>query len=106
MHAQSLRESIALNLAQIGVPLITRYVFKSVAKVQERRGTSSEGPLDEVRSCPRLMSMAHLAQPEEREYLERVRHEASLPEYNLFVDYAEMAVQVCQLPCSIGSATE
>lgn len=32
--------------------------------------------------------------PEEKEFLDRIRHEASLPPYNVFPDYAEMAVQV------------
>jgi anoctamin-10 len=31
---------------------------------------------------------------EEKVYLERVREEAGLPEYNLYADYSEMVVQV------------
>jgi len=46
---------------------------------------------------------------EEKHYLERVREESELPEYDLYADYAEMVVQVTPActpihqPCTFGA---
>jgi anoctamin-10 len=39
--------------------------------------------------------------PEEKEFLEKVREEIELPEYEIYEDYDEMVVQVCALFCRV-----
>jgi anoctamin-10 len=67
------------------VPLITRYVLKRVNKVEEKE--MSKGG-DSGEKSPTMADEA-----DEHQYLKRIRNEAALPAYDLFVDYAEMAVQ-------------
>lgn len=59
--------------------MILRLLTKEVAKVQEKR----KGGVDDTAKDAE----------DEHEFLERVRAEAALPEYTVFHDYAEMALQ-------------
>lgn len=66
------------------VPILLRVLNREVANIQEKRksGSGSEGILQ--------------GQDEEDEkvFLERIRFESTLPEYNGFADYAELAIQL------------
>lgn len=80
--AYTLTNQIVGAFTEIGVPLITRLVKKEVEHVQEQRSKSRPG------SPP-----AGIDEEDEKVFLERIRLEASLPEYSTFADYAEMATQ-------------
>lgn len=73
--AYTLTNQITGAITEIGVPLLMEYANDRVKQMK--------GNVQKVDDAP-----------EEKEYLTRIRHEASLPEYNVFPDYAEMAVQV------------
>ena len=60
------------------LPYVTRKVF-----TQARRMTSADDK-----------DLGASDREEEKHYLERVREESELPEYDLYADYAEMVVQV------------
>lgn len=58
-------------------------IFKGAEKLKERReGSSNNKKNDDVGE-----------DESEKEFLERIRNEAELPEYSLFVDFAEMVTQ-------------
>lgn len=60
------------------VPYVTRKVFSEARKITNKDG-------EDVSAFDR---------EEEKSYLERVREECELPEYDIYGDYAEMVVQV------------
>ena len=64
------------------LPYVTRKVFTQARKM-------THGNDEDVAASDR---------EEEKYYLERVREESELPEYDLYADYAEMVVQVAHLP--------
>lgn len=64
------------------MPYVTRKVFS-----QARKMTNTDD--EDIGANDRS---------EEKPYLERVREEAELPEYDIYADYAEMVVQVSQPP--------
>ena len=59
------------------LPYVTRKVFSEARKITNK---------DE--------DVAAFDREEEKTYLERVREESELPEYDIYADYAEMVVQV------------
>ncbi|KAL2255435.1 hypothetical protein VTK26DRAFT_3391 [Humicola hyalothermophila] len=69
-----------VNLAtEFIVPYAKRKVFKTVEKVQSEFSEKSNTQVKDV--------------PEETEFLERVRNEAELDEYDVTIDYREMVIQ-------------
>jgi hypothetical protein len=68
------------------MPYITRKVFS-----QARKMTHTDD--DDIGANDRS---------EEKQYLERVREEAELPEYDIYADYAEMVVQVPNPPTPLS----
>lgn len=60
------------------LPYVTRKVFSEARKITSK---------DEE-------DVAAYDREEEKVYLERVREESELPEYDIYSDYAEMVVQV------------
>jgi hypothetical protein len=60
------------------LPYVTRKVFSEARKITNKEE-------EDVSAYDRQ---------EEKTYLERVREEAELPEYDIYTDYAEMVVQV------------
>ena len=70
------------------LPYVTRKVFSEARKITNK---------DEV-------DVAAFDREEEKQFLERVREESELPEYDLYIDYSEMVVQVHPpLPPATGS---
>lgn len=63
------------------LPYVTRKVFSQARKITNKEE-------EDVTKFDR---------EEEKTYLERVREESELPEYDIYTDYAEMVVQVCPL---------
>src|SRR5271154_4873986 len=63
------------------LPYVTRKVFSEARKMTNK---------DEE-------NVAAYDREEEKTYLERVRDESELPEYDIYADYAEMVVQVSPL---------
>jgi anoctamin-10 len=61
------------------LPYVTRKVFSEARRITNKDETD----------------VAVFDKDEEKTYLERVREEADLPEYDIYTDYAEMVVQVC-----------
>ncbi|GAA96390.1 hypothetical protein E5Q_03057 [Mixia osmundae IAM 14324] len=61
---------------EIGLPMLLRLLSSKTELYRSTNPKSS--PSDD---------------PEEHAFLERIRHEAALPDYSLFVEYAEMVVQ-------------
>jgi hypothetical protein len=75
-----------INLAtEVIVPYAKRKLFKTVEKVQSELSEKSTDnhPKD---------------QPEEAEFLKRVRNEAELDEYDVTIDYREMVIQFGMSP--------
>jgi len=69
-----------INFAtEVIVPYAKRKVFKTVEKVQSELSEKAVSPPKD--------------QPEEAEFLKRVRDEAELDEYDVTIDYREMVVQ-------------
>src|SRR5271170_2868442 len=68
------------------LPYVTRKVFSEARKITNKEE-------EDVSAYDR---------EEEKSYLERVREEAELPEYDIYTDYAEMVVQVSPLLASFG----
>jgi len=66
---------------EVVVPFAMRFVS---TKVNDRRESKGE---------KRSTDAAQNDESQEKEYLERIRKEASLPEYSTFLDYAEMVQQ-------------
>lgn len=60
------------------LPYVTRKVFSEARKITNKDETE----------------VSAYDKQEEKSYLERVREEADLPEYDIYTDYAEMVVQV------------
>lgn len=67
---------------EIVVPFVQRFI---TTKVNDRKEQKGELRNNDVEGDD----------PAEKQFLERIRREASLPEYNTFLDYAEMVQQVC-----------
>jgi anoctamin-10 len=63
------------------LPYVTRKVFSEARKITNK---------DEE-------DVSKFDREEEKTYLERVREESELPEYDIYTDYAEMVVQVFPL---------
>lgn len=80
--AYTLTNQIVGAVIELAVPMLTRLVKEEVAHVQDKRSKSrSNSPPPEA------------DEEDEKTFLERVRLEVTLPEYNTFADYAEMATQ-------------
>ena len=68
-------------VTEIVIPFVKRFVSNKVEERAEAKGNQKESSDD----------------PAEHVFLERIRQEASLPEYDTFLDYAEMTQQVSLL---------
>lgn len=66
------------------LPYVTRKVFSQARKITNKEEED----------------VSKFDREEEKTYLERVREESELPEYDIYTDYAEMVVQVCPLDYS------
>jgi hypothetical protein len=75
--AYTLTNQIVGAFTEIGVPAIMRILNKEVAKV--RNGNGGEKVVDEE---------------DEKSFLDRVRNEVDLPEYNSYLDFLEMVLQL------------
>jgi hypothetical protein len=72
-----------VNLAtEFIVPYVKRKVFRTVERVQSELSEKSAGQQQHPKD-----------QPEEAAFLERVRDEAELDEYDVTIDYREMVIQ-------------
>ena len=60
------------------LPYVTRKVFSKARKITNKDAED----------------VSKFDREEEKTYLERVREESELPEYDIYTDYAEMVVQV------------
>jgi anoctamin-10 len=63
------------------LPYVTRKVFSEARKITNKEEED----------------VSKFDREEEKTYLERVREESELPEYDIYTDYAEMVVQVSPL---------
>ena len=66
------------------LPYVTRKVFSQARKITNKEEED----------------VSKFDREEEKTYLERVREESELPEYDIYTDYAEMVVQVFPLDYS------
>lgn len=93
LHAQILAYTVTNQIinafTEIGLPIIMRFVG---GKVAEMKGGGAEGKRGDGSAAKGEKPMPDA--DDEKAFLQRIREEASLPEYTLFVDYAEMVVQV------------
>jgi anoctamin-10 len=71
------------------LPYVTRKVFSEARKITNKDD----------------QDVAALDRDEEKAFLERVREEADLPEYDLYTDYVEMVVQVDFLSVTTDNST-
>ncbi|KAK4055391.1 hypothetical protein OIO90_003229 [Microbotryomycetes sp. JL221] len=82
--AYTLTQQITGALTEIGVPFVMSFVNNKMQQVKDKKMKGSGG---------NDMSNIDKDYQDEHEYLERVRHESTLPEYSTFADYAEMTTQ-------------
>ncbi|KAG7448058.1 DUF590-domain-containing protein [Guyanagaster necrorhizus] len=89
MFAYTVTNQVVDTLMEIGLPFVLRAVEKYRNKKKTNLGTSSpKGKKKVVFEDEKEKGGA-----EEREFLERVRSEVALPEYDIFGDYNEMVIQ-------------
>ncbi|KAM0790940.1 hypothetical protein ACM66B_004245 [Microbotryomycetes sp. NB124-2] len=75
--AYTLTNQVTGAFIEIGVPYLTSLVSQKVAQVKDKNHGEKVQADEE----------------DEKAFLERIRHEVSLPEYSTFADYAEMTTQ-------------
>ncbi|KAH9818115.1 calcium-activated chloride channel-domain-containing protein [Melampsora americana] len=89
LFAYIFTNQVVNSFTEIGLPYLIKIVsFKYQKLIEERQNQKgSDGGISkkDSRMVPDL--------EDEKELLERLREEAGLPEYQLFVEYAEMAIQ-------------
>lgn len=115
MFAYTVTNQIVGNATEVGLP----FVMSKIQSFRAKRHTPSGPPTSSSSASTTISSNSghggfglgfgfggkksggkrvvfedeERGEKEEREFLERVRHETALPEYTLFEDYAEMATQ-------------
>lgn len=77
---------------EVGLPFLTR-AFASVRSGKRRLSLSGASAGNSKKKRVGFEDDKNVAARDEREFLERVRREVSLPEYKLFEDYDEMVAQ-------------
>jgi hypothetical protein len=85
MFAYTVTNQIINTFLEVGLPFVLRFVFSS-------KGSSGSGKKKRVVFEDEVGSDGE-GNKEMREFLERVRKEVALPEYELFGDYNEMVTQ-------------
>ncbi len=89
MFAYTVTNQVVNTFMEIGLPFVLRAVENYRNKRKTNSGTSSpKGKKKVVFEDEKEKGGA-----EEREFLERVRSEVALPEYDIFGDYNEMVIQ-------------
>jgi hypothetical protein len=77
---------------EVGLPYVMR-AFAAVRSGKRRPSLSSSSPGNSKKKRVGFEDEKNGAARDEREFLERVRREVSLPDYHLFEDYKEMVSQ-------------
>jgi anoctamin-10 len=78
--------------SEVGLPYLMR-AFASVRLGKRRPSLSGSSPGNSKKKRVGFEDEKNGVARDEREFLERVRKEVSLPDYHLFEDYKEMATQ-------------
>lgn len=105
MFAYTVTNQVINSFMEIGLP----YILRWVADLRNKKGNShsknstppainsNSSASSDTTNTPRKRVVFEDEKErgglEERVFLDRVRHEAALPEYDLFVDYNEMVIQ-------------
>jgi hypothetical protein len=92
MFAYTVTNQATNFFLEIGLPFLTR-AFTSVRSGKRRPSLSGASTSSSKKKRVGFEDDKNGAAREEREFLERVRREVSLPQYNLFEDYNEMVSQ-------------
>jgi hypothetical protein len=92
LFAYQVTNQLVDTFSEVGLPYLIKIASFRWNKLwvdrQEKRRLANNSPDVTSRSANSTDA------PDEHELLERLREEAKLPEYRLFVEYAEMAIQV------------
>ncbi|KAG2011276.1 hypothetical protein CC2G_011417 [Coprinopsis cinerea AmutBmut pab1-1] len=88
MFAFTVTNQIINTFTEVGLPFVLRGVNTFLKK-----GKPTNGNGDSLKKKVVFEDEKERGGLEERAYLERIRSEAALPEYDLFADYNEMVVQ-------------
>lgn len=90
MFAYTVTNQIVNTFVEVGLPYITRFV----SSARNGKGTPKPGsPEGEPKKRVVFEDEKEKGGMEERMFLDKVREEVTLPEYDLFADYSEMVVQ-------------
>lgn len=105
MFAYTVTNQVINSFIEVGLPYILRWVANLRNKKGNSHSKNSKPPVtgshssttSDATGTPKKRVVFEDEKErgglEERAFLDRVRHEAALPEYDLFVDYNEMVVQ-------------
>ncbi|KXN83968.1 hypothetical protein AN958_00612 [Leucoagaricus sp. SymC.cos] len=90
MFAYTVTNQIVDTFTEVGLP----FIMRSVTSFWNGKNTPKQGsPGAEPKKRVVFEDEKEKGGMEERKYLDKVREEMMLPEYNLFADYSEMVIQ-------------
>jgi hypothetical protein len=90
MFAYTVTNQVVDTFQEVGLPFVLRFV----TAFRNGKNTSKSGPPEgEPKKRVVFEDEKERGGIEERKYLDKVREEVALPEYDLFVDYNEMVIQ-------------
>jgi hypothetical protein len=92
MFAYTVTNQVVNTFVEVGLPFILRAVDSLWNRKKKQNGSSPMSPGAKKKRVV-FEDEQDKGSKEEREFLERVRYEAALPEYELFGDYSEMVTQ-------------
>lgn len=104
MFAYTVTNQVINSFMEVGLPYILRWVANlrnkkanshknSTPPVTNSNSSASSDTTNTLRKRVVFEDEKERGGLEERVFLDKVRHEAALPEYDLFVDYNEMVIQ-------------
>lgn len=98
MYAITVTNQVINTFLEVGLPYVTRAVDslragKGLTLAHNAAGAKKKRVQFEDEASGSAEIANNVAGIEEREFLDRVRREAALPEYTLFADYSEMVTQ-------------
>ncbi|EKM50205.1 uncharacterized protein PHACADRAFT_264804 [Phanerochaete carnosa HHB-10118-sp] len=98
MYAITVINQVVNNFLEVGLPYVTRAVDsfragKGLTLANNSAGAKKKRVQFEDEANGSTEIAKSITDAEDREFLERVRREAALPEYSLFTDYSEMVTQ-------------
>jgi len=92
MFVYTVTDQVVNTFVEVGLPFILRRLASLRSGKKKQNGSSPMSPGGKKKRVV-FEDEQEKGGKEEREFLERVRSEAALPEYDLFEDYGEMVTQ-------------